>query len=311
MEKIKLFTHCDLDGVGCSILGKLAFTSIDVSYCNYDKIDELVTKFITDKEYLNYNFVYITDISLKQETIDLINNTKPENFKEGFLLNEMFQLLDHHATAEHLNENFWCEVKSEENDEKVSGTSLFYNDLKENYYLSGDAFAFSEICRKYDTWLWKTKYNDNEPKKWNDLLYILGREDFENYVIDKINSDDLCLDEFALKILELEQRKIDEYIKEKDKTLIVKEILGYQAGVVFSETYTSELGNRLAEMHPELDFIVLIWMKGAISYRTVKDIDLGKDIAKVYGGGGHAKAAGSEFSQDIIENFIDILFKTT
>ena len=28
--KIKLFTHTDLDGIGCAILGKLTFNDIDI-----------------------------------------------------------------------------------------------------------------------------------------------------------------------------------------------------------------------------------------------------------------------------------------
>lgn len=295
-----------MDGVGCAIVGKLAYQDIDISYCGYDKIDEEVISFISNKEYLNYEFVYITDLSLKQETVDLINNTKPENFKDGFLLNEMFQLLDHHATSEFLNENFWCKVRVKEGEEQTCGTSLFYNDLDLD---NSGIFKFTEIVRKYDTWLWKTKYNDNEPKQWNDLYYILGKDKFIDYVINMIKfSGVLRLDKFALDILELEQCKIDEYVKEKNESLFIKEILGYNAGIVFAENYKSELGNSLAELHPELDFIIIVDMKGAISYRTIKEIDLGKDIAKVFGGGGHAKAAGSEFSKEIAKEFIDKLF---
>ena len=38
--KIKLFTHTDLDGVGCAILAKLAFENVDIEYCNYDDINQ-------------------------------------------------------------------------------------------------------------------------------------------------------------------------------------------------------------------------------------------------------------------------------
>lgn len=46
-----------------------------------------------------------------------------------------------------------------------------------------------------------------------------------------------------------------------------------------------------------------------VSYRTVKeDIDLGKDVASLFGGGGHPKAAGSEFSQSIKLKVIEEVF---
>ena len=47
-----------------------------------------------------------------------------------------------------------------------------------------------------------------------------------------------------------------------------------------------------------------------VSYRTVKeDIDLGKDVASLFGGGGHPKAAGSEFSQSIKLKVIEEIFE--
>ena len=43
---IKLFTHTDLDGVGCAILAKFAFSNdVDVEYCNYDDIDSKVEEY--------------------------------------------------------------------------------------------------------------------------------------------------------------------------------------------------------------------------------------------------------------------------
>ena len=52
MGKIKLFTHTDLDGVGCAILAYLAFgrENVDVEYCNYDDVDEKVETFIEQEE---------------------------------------------------------------------------------------------------------------------------------------------------------------------------------------------------------------------------------------------------------------------
>jgi uncharacterized protein len=310
--RVKLFSHTDHDGVGCAIVGMFAFKDIDIEYCNYGKVDEKITKFIENKEYLNYDYIYITDISIRKETADLINNTQPEDFKDGFMLNEKVQLLDHHATAEWLNENWWCLVQTEENGELTCGTALFYNwliasgDLEPNEKLR----QFVEVVRKYDTWLFSTKYHDDEPKKWNDLLYILGREKFIEYVFERMGeSKTLSLDNFALQVLEIEQRKIDEYVKWKDKSIVEKNILGKKVGVVFAESYFSELGDRLATLHPELDLIAMINMNGKISYRTVKnDIDLGKDFASVFGGGGHRKAAGSEFGKEIVDVFVQEVF---
>ena len=66
---------------------------------------------------------------------------------------------------------------------------------------------------------------------------------------------------------------------------------------MFAERYVSELGNRLCEMHPDLDYVAMIDISnGRVSYRSIRDnINLGTEIAHNYGGGGHPKAAGSTF----------------
>lgn len=102
------------------------------------------------------------------------------------------------------------------------------------------------------------------------------------------------------------------YIDEKDKQLVQKtDIFGNVYGAVFSERYISELGNRLCDLHPELAYVAMIDIcKGSVSYRTVReDIDLGGEIAHSFGGGGHAKAAGSTFDRKaVMEIVTDIVF---
>lgn len=312
--KVKLFTHTDFDGVGCAILGKLAFKdNIDIEYCNYDDVNEKIKDFIISKQYQNYGFVYITDISINEEVAELIDNTFPDTFKEGFCLGEMFQLLDHHDTALWLNKYFWASVKinDEELGEPTSGTKLFYDFLlQEEDLVDSDVVSkFVNIVRKYDTWLWKNKYNDIIPKQWNDLFYILGRDRFIGETLFKLNARNFSFNCTNSLLLKLEQEKIDKYIESKYKNIMFKEVKGYIAGVVFAEQYHSELGNRLSEKHHGLDFIIIINMDKSVSYRTVKDyIHLGNDIAKVYGGGGHPMAAGSPISDGIRESVLEMIF---
>ena len=74
--KVKLFTHTDLDGIGCAILAYLAFgkENVDVEYCNYDDIDDKVEKFMEDGDlYRSYNQIFITDISVSDSVANMIN----------------------------------------------------------------------------------------------------------------------------------------------------------------------------------------------------------------------------------------------
>lgn len=317
MIKIKLFTHTDLDGIGCAVLAYLAFgrENVDVEYCDYDNVDEKVEIFIEQEElFKSYDKIYITDISVSEEVANIIDilDCPPKKVR----------LFDHHATALWLNQYAWCQVMvcaPTDSYFKTSGTELFamhlFNNEQFDQYDSNtiaNIYRFVEIVRDYDTWRWKELGNDGIVcKQMNDLLHIYGREEFIEYIIDSIYFDIdnvfplICGTPLAL--LEQKQKDIDRYIEKKDKQLFTQiDRFGNEYGVVFAEQYFSELGNRLCELHPELSYVAMIDISsGRISYRSIRDdVDLGGTIAHSLGGGGHRKAAGSMFDADIIRTSI-------
>jgi len=311
MGKIKLFTHTDLDGIGCAILGTLVSKNIDIEYCNYDDINQKVKELIESKDYNNYDHVFITDISVNEEIAELINNTYPAEFIKGFKLCESFTLIDHHPTSKNLEKYWWCAIKVENEKGKCSGTSLFYD------YISIDSPAgrldtktikdFVETIRQYDTWEWKTVFNNEAPNLWNNLLGLYGRGRFIKKIIEKLTyENNFMFDEIDLLLLELDKDKKQSYFGKKSKELIQLNLQNYKVGIVFSEQYISELGNYLAEKFIELDFILLISSK-TISYRGIKNIDLGV-FAKQFGGGGHPKASGSQIDINKQIEYIKSLF---
>lgn len=306
---IKLFTHTDFDGVGCGVLGKLAFDNIDIEYCDYIDVNKKVYNFIKNKEYLNYNHVYITDISINKELAKFIDDTQPKEFNKGFTLAEHFSLIDHHPTAMQLNEYWWCFVEVEDEKGKCSGTSLFYQYLDKDRLKKDNIIEFVEIVRQYDTWEWNTIYNNEVPKKWNDLLYLYGKKRFTEKIVKMLESkNNLDFTKIDLLLLELEKEKKERYFETKEKEMIEKNIQGYHVGIVFAEQHRSELGNYLANKYNKLDFIILIGSQ-SISYRGIRDnIDLGL-FAKQFGGGGHPKASGSQIDREKQKKYIEILFQ--
>ena len=304
---VKLFTHTDLDGVGCAILAKLAFgNEVDIEYCDYDNINENVMNYLNSNDD-SLSYIYITDIRVNEDVAKLLDE------RGGVVL------LDHHPTALELNKYPWCKVRVEElNGIKTSGTRMFYHWLGMNGCLNealenNEALRrFAELVRDYDTWRWAELGEEGVIcKQVNDLLYLYGRDKFITWCISQIHdcvfprlyaSDEL--------ILSIKQKEIDDYVEEKNEQLIITPMCGRVCGFVFAEKYFSELGNRLCRMHPEIDFVAMIDMSGTVSYRTVKeDIDLGKDVAQLFGGGGHPKAAGSEFSKEIQLKTIESIFR--
>lgn len=304
---IKLFTHTDLDGVGCAILAKLAFgEEVDISYCNYDDINESVLDYLNNNDD-SLSYIYITDIRVNEDVAKLLDE------RGGVCL------LDHHPTALELNKYTWCKVMVEDlNGVKTSGTKMFYHWLGMNGCFSDELEnnkalgRFAELVRDYDTWRWSEFGEDGVIcKQVNDLMYLYGRDKFITWCISEIHDEVFprlyAVDEL---LLNTKQKEIDEYIEEKNEQLFASPMCGRVCGFVFAEKYVSELGNRLCKMHPEIDYVAMIDMGNkTVSYRTVKDdIDLGKDVAQLFGGGGHPKAAGSEFSVDVQFKTIEKIF---
>ena len=113
-----------------------------------------------------------------------------------------------------------------------------------------------------------------------------------NSILQSVNDNIPLFSQLDIELINIERRRINDYVAIKNNDIITFKILNYNVGVLFAEQYISELGNRLCELHPELDVIAMIGQK-AISYRTIKDnVDV-SEIAKRYGGGGHKPAAGS------------------
>ena len=301
---IKLFTHTDLDGVSCEILGKIAFEEdINVVRCNYGDIDAKVEEFINSAE--EYDKLFITDISVNKEIADKLLS-----------ISDKVILLDHHKTALWLNEYPYALVQVEdESIGKMCGAYLFYEYLKKNHKEFDDTPAlklFIDYVRMYDTWEWKEKYDNIIPKRLNDLMYIDGPNEFIDKMVYRLGNNLFILDDTDLMKLQIEQTYINSYITQKNETLMVNDDLfpEYTVGITFADKYISELGNKLCELHPELDFVVLINMSTlTVSYRTVKnDLDL-SDIAKGFGGGGHPKASGSRFDVSIVNDMLNNIFK--
>ena len=304
--KVKLFTHTDLDGVGCAILAKMYYgPTLEIEYCNYEEINTAVMRFLTAANLEEYQTILITDISVDIKTANYINNVAP---------NKVI-LLDHHKSAKHLNEFTWAKVtETDDSGVKICGTALLYDRISVEYpqltrsYFSTKVKELVSLINKYDTWLWAEE-GDFTPKKLNNLFQILGRDPFIDKIMRCIKESEALITKADAYLLEVEEARVDRYINDKNQKLIKRELLGYHVGIVFAESHISELGNKLCDLNRDIDFVIIIDMsRNEISYRTIKDIDLSA-IAKKFGGGGHLKSAGSPIPAYVKEIIFSELFK--
>lgn len=284
---IKLFTHTDLDGVGCAILAKLAFgDNVDITYCNTP--NDLLKKMKSiDVAFEN---TFITDLSLPE----LKEN---ESYHADA---NLFMLFDHHKTAEWMNKFDFANVHVEYKNKLTCGTELFYNYLVKHSLISAKPY-FVEQIRLYDTWDW-TKTNTNTPKYLNDLLYIMGISEFVDMYVDRLKRHDVsALTIFNgddLKMLAYEQKQIDNYLNKKCASATEIIFANHKCMLSFADRYQSVLGNKLCNIKDYINMSVMVNIDdGTVSLRSIGDIDVG-EIAKQYGGGGHKNAAGFKLTYD-------------
>jgi len=299
----KLLSHTDLDGVGCGVLAKLAFGDrIKIRYNSIASLNREVEWFLENEE--RNTHLFITDLSVNEE-----NEKRLEEF---YQTGGKVQLLDHHKTALHFNEYEWGHVVVEDNEGSLaSGTSLFYEYLIENELIqnSNAVDEFVELVRQYDTWEWE-KNNNQEAHRLNALFFLISIDEFEEKMVNRLqNSDHFFFDEFEQKILDMEEDKVERYIRRKRRELVQTSIGDYLAGIVYAESYHSELGNELGKEYPHLDYIAMLNMGGKrISLRTIHDhVDV-SEVAGHYGGGGHAKAAGCSLTNEAYNQFVTDTF---
>ena len=300
---VKLFTHTDLDGIGCEILAKIAFgKDVDVTNSEVSDINKNIKEFLDNpKNNGIYDKIYITDISVNKENAERLSN-RPEKV----------QLLDHHGTALWLNQYPWAHVRVKDKETGIltSGTELMYKNLeKEGLFKSLDnkhseqLKQFTEAVRDYDTYRFDKMGEDGKlSRDLNDLMFIKGSIPFKNDVYNQLNIGTFpFFSEADRAMLDMSHRKLENYIKDKNENIEVFTINGYKGGLVYAEQNFSELGNKLCEMNPKLDFIAMVEpTKGFVSIRSRRDdIDVGKDIAAPLGGGGHAKSAGAPLKDEM------------
>lgn len=337
MLKIKLFTHTDLDGVGAVAVLKHYFNTdvakIDYKKCGYGWIDDAVTDFIK-YDYDNYDLVMITDIS--------VNETVANELNALYEKNGNIQLIDHHETALWLNDYEWASVTvKNEQDQLESGTSLLNTYLKETFKQSNPSMIsdvnqeavdeFAETVRLYDTWEWNEK-GLPVPQQLNDLASQLGDTQF----IQRFSSNpEVLFTGFETNLIKRVTRERESYIKAKMNQAIqirpnISEFIVTYSNtteytseqieslrkvvtdpdavmsltMVTVERYHSEVGNDLAKHYGGV-VLMFDYNRGSMSWRTASDEIPVNHFAKLFGGGGHVKSAGSPMSAELFETYMN------
>lgn len=304
--KVLLMSHiADADGVTPVVLTDLVFDDYDYKLFEINDLEKYILDNLHTGFFDAYDKVFLTDLCFGDEVAQEIIKTN---------LKDKLQVLDHHISRLPMNKYDFITVIDEENGKKESGTSLYYRYLKEHYdneLLNKDSIkTLVDMVRSGDTWEWK-KTNYKEARDISTLLAYYGNdkyiEKYKNFIRE---NDKFFFDEIDKTIIDIDRRRIHEYIENCKDKVIIKKIKGYNVGIIFAELYRSELGNDLAEYYKEqVDFILIINMNRSISFRGIKDeLNLGEISHEWFSGYGHMKAAGAQLpdgiKDEIIESFV-------
>ena len=121
--KVLVFSHgSDIDGMGSIIISKLYFEEVDFYFSEIHNLDKQIINEINNKNIYKYDYVFVTDLTPKNETLDVIQNDKK-------LINK-FRVIDHHRTNyNRANSYSFVHITIEDEDGPTSATSLFYKYL--------------------------------------------------------------------------------------------------------------------------------------------------------------------------------------
>lgn len=305
-----LVTHTDLDGAGCAVVGLLNGIR-EIYYCNNGSdINNTVTDLIDEYNrgfYEMFNII-IADNSVSDEVAETLDKLYGND-------NFGLTLLDHHASAEHLNKYDWATIDTEE-----CGTTLMYYECGDYKHNTDDLKKFCNDVKDRDLWLWEQ--NGNEYANiHNEYLHMLGIEKYVAAIASNILDGKLIINKadenkVRKKLAEKDayvQSNVNNYFKKKihiGSKLTPQYATEYEVAFTFASRYVSELGNAICKEHNDIDICAIVCAnRGTVELRAVKDnVDLSV-IAKKLGGGGHKRAAGFPLSTDFINSIINSFAK--
>ena len=304
--KVFLISHiADADGLTPVILTDLVFDNYDYHLLEPSEVDDYMLNCLEENKFDDYDLVLVTDLCFTDSVARIIDNLPLKN---------KIQVLDHHNSRLDLNKYDFIDVIVEKDGKKVSGTSLYHeyllNHFPNNLINKKSVFELVDLVRSGDTWEWK-ETNNLAARDIATLHANYGNDGFiKKYTKFLRENDEFYFDETDKAIIEIDRRRIKEYIDACKDKVIITNIKGYRVGVIFAELYRSELGNDLAEyFKDEVDFIMIVNMNRSISFRGIKDdIDLGA-FARHLNGYGHLKASGASLPDGIKENAIEYILR--
>ena len=282
-----LFTHEDLDGVGCAVIAHIAFPSdLYVKYCSYRSINDDINSFLDTAS--SDARILISDISVDEATAQRLDSWN-------------VQMYDHHPINVLRD---WMIVDATGNE---CGTSLAATALLLD--MTPAVAEFVEAIRLFDTWQFE-KNAMSLSERLNELHNLLGHRGFVEMVVLSLSAGEpFTIPHFFELAISNSFAARDRYFEKKEKAMITTTFEDYKTGLVFADRDISLMAEYVFQRHPELEIVAVCYMPAGISLRTRRDdIDL-TEICRRRGGGGHQKASAFYLPKETAGHAVDVILK--
>lgn len=298
------FTHTDIAGKVCSLLGQRSFSNIETKYCSNRDVDDIINTFILiDKKYSNYDLILISDVSLNKGT--LINLENLQKFSNGLIKIRYFNHQE--CNLEYADKYSWVTIEPEYDAVKQDSASILYRHLINEFNLLGDEWLDNlvEKSRRYTKWEWQ-ELNDEIPNFINMLCHDTGHSFFVKKLIKKHIAKADLLDEEDFDKLDYLESKYQEYKDRKVNEVILTRINSTKIGFVAAEQHIDRLGSDIPKHYKNLDSVIIMNSLVAANIRNTESSTVdASQIAKVFGGNGGKMSAGAAIPVDIREAVIN------
>ncbi len=309
--KVLLFTHeQDIDGMGNVLLCSQAFDDFDYVTVKTFEVNAKVGAKIEDGSIYDYDYVFVTDICIKEPLLRQIS--------EDERLNKKLVVLDHHKSEiDEGNDKYdFVNIVVENDKGKTCGTSLFYEYLVAKDFLVRNETLdeLVELTRQYDTWEWKTKFNSNKKARSLHIIFeVLGYQEYIKRVMKMLQAG------HGISFNEEEQAIVDNFDKQFQHDLpgimagmklyeVDVKGIHYRIGyVVIPYRYRNEMSEVVQNDNKyDVDLVGMIMSDtSTVSYRLVKNVDASL-VGAYFGGKGHKSASSNPKDNPLFKPVMDM-----
>lgn len=292
-------------GMGGIILLKLIYKKLDYKLCESFDVNSYF-RFYYDNNFLSiYDKIYITDLHLNKENLELINN--------DLVLKNKIILFDHNESVTDFNSYDFVNIIIKDEKGYCCSTSLLYQYLVLNKLIRHTKAldTFCEATRCYDVGIWDYSCKYDISRNLALLFDIFGAKKYIDTMYKRLKwHRDFFFTPVEIETIQVKKNMNAVKVKSYIQNAKVKHIYGYSAGIIFLKyEFRNEVAQYLRNNNIlDVDLVMLVATnKAALSIRNINPNVNVRPIAEDLGGQGHFGAAGCDITKNNFKKISEVI----